>query len=62
MIVSAKTFKPCGPWGRSQKREYAKKMHEVEMTRALKDKHVTKKESGLFEQKIHADRVRLGLV
>lgn len=46
---------------RSGKQEWAKKKHEEEITVALQDRKMVKKLSLKFEEKINADRKRLGL-
>ena len=61
MIVQLKNFKECRRLSREERREYAKMKHEQERTIALRDRDAVKKTASLFEAKVHADRVRLGL-
>ena len=61
MIVNLKNFKEYRRLRATERRDYAKTKHEQEMTIALRDRKTVKYEASLFEAKIHADRVRLGL-
>jgi hypothetical protein len=61
MIVDLKNFKEYRRLSPQEKRDYAKIKHEQEMTIALRDRRTVKETASLFEAKVHADRVRLGL-
>jgi hypothetical protein len=61
MIVDLKNFKEYRRLSPQEKRDYAKIKHEQEMTIALRDRKKVKETASLFEAKVHADRVRLGL-
>lgn len=61
MIVSARGGEIRGRMGAAERAEYAKKMHEKEMTMALSNKDTVRKEARLFEERVSSERRRLGL-